>query len=165
METVDQVVKGGIVWFELALTRRRAGLEVHVKTSPEVEQFMKGLGDGVRDGAEIYARKWQSVDVPLEVYRLEESFPKNPNYFIDKPCELFSVFVREGRERDERINLSFFRLVGIGETAGVRFVVPGAYSAQYVDELSKKIITESRNLIRDFIVPVNINLRISSLEA
>lgn len=156
---MDNIVKGGVTWFELALGRSRAGLEVWVKAAPTLEDFMKGLSDGGKsEPTESFGRKWQptGIGAELRVYNLNHpGYPKGGDYTINKPGDYFD---------NDLVNLSFLRLVGISDPAGIRFIVTGPYSKMFIKDLSAKIIVETRGLIREYMVPVTINLRISSVE-
>lgn len=154
-----EVVKGGVCWIELALNRGPRGLVVHVKTVPEIEEFMKALGDA-KDAVEVYGRSWQphAPTRDLEVYRQNNSLTGDQplSYTISKPCEpLVDLKV-------ERVNLSFLRFVGVGDPQGVCFVITEPFSEPYVTKLSRMLVLECKHFVQDFIVPVHINLRISS---
>ena len=154
----QRVVKGGICWFDLAIDRGPKGLEVYVKTDPRVEDFVKSLGNGKNESVEIYGRSWYSLTgKDLEIHQIERSL-ESRSYTLEAPAETFRS------ARDGRVNLSFLRIAGIGEPQGVRFGVAGPFSKSHVRELMSDVITETRSLIRDYIVPVHINLRISSQE-
>lgn len=158
MEEIGQVTKGGICWFEISFSRGRGGLEVAVKTVPQIEAFMKSLGED-HGPMTAYGKNWHSLN-GKEIFihgMTKVDFP-SPNYAINRVAEPLES------PKDGRINLSFLRMVGISEPQGVRFGVTGPFSKPYIRELSKKIAESTRALINDFIVPIHINLRLSSQE-
>lgn len=154
-----EVVKSGICWFELGVGRGSKGLEISLKAVPQLEEFFQGLSGGKKDPIELYGRNWSSGDNrDLEIYGLQRDLQlENANYFVNRPTEPL-----EEDGRGSRLNLSFLRLVGISDPQGVKFVISGPYSKEYTRVLTARIGAETRNLIRDFVVPVYINLRISS---
>lgn len=155
----QSVVKGGVCWFDLAIDRGPKGLEVYVKTDPRVEDFIKALGSGKKDTIDVYGRSWFSLTQgkDLEIHQLERNV-QSGTYTLDAVTEPFNS------ARDGRTNLSFLRIVGIGDPQGIRFGITGPFSKSHVRELMGDVINETRSLIRDYIVPVHINLRISSQE-
>lgn len=154
-ENIEQVVKGGVCWFEFGLKRGLKGLEVSVKTLPEVEAFVKSLGDGKFDPVEAYGRSWYPLGHPLNVYRLETDV-QSAGFTLLNVTEGFKIY------KTNKINLSFLRLVGIGSPAGVRFGTEGVHSRQFLKDIGVSIVNETRSLIHDYITPVHVNLRISS---
>lgn len=155
----QKVMKGGVCWFDLAIDRGPKGLEVYVKTDPRIEDFIKSLGSGKKDSVEVYGRSWFSLTsgVELEIHRLDQQLQVS-TYSLDAVAESFKT------SRDNRVNLSFLRIVGIGDPQGIRFGIAGPFSKSYVRELMGDVVTETRSLIRDYIVPVHLNLRITSTE-
>lgn len=155
---MEQIVKGGICWVELSIGRTSKGLEVWVKAVPEIEQFCKAQSDSKKDGVEVYARGWIS-DKPLEAYRFKANLAEQ-GYSLIYVGGSLDVQTSE----DGRVNLSFLRLVGISEPEGVKFTVAGPFSREYLDRIGQGIIQQLRTFVRDYIVPVQVNLRISSTE-
>ena len=162
-EQLDSVVKGGICWFELSIERGKGGLELFVRADPRIEEFMTSLSGGKKDGIDLYGKSWFPVGgKEIQVYRLETELPnleETPrNYVLSHPAEDLEF------PRNDQVNLSFLRFVGIGSPEGIRFGITGPFSKEYVRKLSSTILTEVRNLVKEFIVPIHINLRISSQE-
>lgn len=156
--TPQQVVKGGTCWVDLAIDRGPKGLEIYVKTDPRVEAFVKALGNGYPDNVEIYGRSWFSLTpAVLEVHQLGRNL-ESSMYTLEAVAENFRA------STEGPVNLSFLRIVGVGDPQGVRFGVTGPFSKTRIRELMGDIVKETRNLIRDYIVPVHLNLRISSQE-
>lgn len=154
----QRVVKGGVCWFDLAIDRGPKGLEIFVKTDPRVEDFVKSLGTGKKENVEIYGRTWYSLaGKPLEVWHMEKALLSSL-YTLDGVTEPFKS------PRDGRVNLALLRVVGVGSPEGARFGISGPFSKTHVREVMGDVINETRNLIRDYIVPIHMNLRISSQE-
>lgn len=160
MENIEpqRVVKGGVSWFELAIERGPKGLEIYAKADPRVEDFVKALGSGKTDGIEVYGRSWYPLaGKDLFIHQLERNLTSS-EYTLDAVSESFKS------QRDGRVNLSFLRIVGIGDPQGIRFGLTGPFSKTHVREMLTNVIGETRSLIRDYIVPIHINLRITSQE-
>jgi hypothetical protein len=154
----DQVVKGGVCWFNVAMNRTYLGTEVYIKTVPEVEAFIKSFGNGEYDNIDAYGRSWLPVgNSVLNVYRLNKDI--TGIFTINRVSEDFGDSPKDGRT-----NLSFLRLVGIGSPEGVRFIIVGPASKKYLRLLASEMTEAVKKLITDYVVPVHINLRISSLE-
>lgn len=160
MNEVEQLNKGGICWFELSIGRGRRGLDFYVKTVPEVENFMKALGAGKKEQVDAYGRDWFSLEEngKLEVYQMDRELPPSPTYTLTSIAEPLRG------AKSGKINLSFLRLVGISDPGGVKFGVAGPFSRSFAREISQTILAETRTLIRDYMVPINISLRISTQE-
>lgn len=164
METLEPqtIVKGGATWFNIAIERGPKGLEIFAKTDPRVENFIKSLGAGKKDDVTLYGRSWHSLSgKPLEIHQIESQQKGQlgqVGYTLDAPAEGFQS------QRDGCINLSFLRIVGIGDAEGIRFGISGPHSKTHVRELMTAVVRETRNLIRDYIVPIHVNLRITSTE-
>lgn len=156
----SEVKKSGVVWAEVNFARAKNGLEIHVKTDERIEEFFKSLAyNGEHDDIAMYGREWLPAKLggDLRVYRYEKELSGNRiSYTVTRPAEGIE------NNREGVLNLSFLRLVGISSPEGVRFVIAGPYSKDYVSRISKQISTEVRNIIREYIVPVAINFRISS---
>jgi hypothetical protein len=155
----EKVVKGGVCWFQIAAERGPKGLVLYVKTAPQVEEFVKGLGNGGKDGVDAYGRGWSAAPggEPLEIHRIDKDL-QNMSYTLNFP----TIGFRE--EKMGRVNLSFLRIVGVGSPTGAKFMMNGPFSKQFVKENLAAATQEARSLIRDYIVPIHINLRISSQE-
>lgn len=158
MDINESVIKGGVCWLDFAVTRGPKGLEIYIKMDPRLAAFIKSLGSGAKGNTEEYGRSWHSLTPgkSLEVYGMEQHV-SSPTYTLDAVAEGF-------KSRDGLVNLSFLRIVGVDEPQGMRFGVSGPFSKSYIREAMGDAIRETRNLIRDYVVPVQINLRISSQE-
>jgi hypothetical protein len=157
-----EVSKSGICWLDGSLTRGKEGLEINVRTVPEVELFMKELGDRT-DNVEAYGKSWVSLNgEPLMIYRMNKDIFEGDS----KPRSYDLARVSESmiNPRDGKINLAFLRIVGISSPDGIRFGVKGPISSRYIKELKDDILVEMKNFLRDFIVPVQYNIRVSSQE-
>lgn len=154
----------------MAFKRVPKGLFVNVRTSPEIEEYMKGLGDGLEilDVGE-YGRQWSPFlsDTELKVYGLptEDGLMGwirngNSSYRIDRVGQrLF-----EGGDMDSRlgVNLSFLRLVGTSAPEGVTFTVHGVFSSGVVKEFEKTFADAADGFYQNFLKPVNVQIVLST---
>lgn len=154
-----EVVKGGVTWLEMTLKRGGRGLEMWVKGQPEIEEFFKGLSRGRTQPMSLYGRDWFHPDdsKDIRVYDLDESrVTVGTGYLLNKVAES----LEDGRTN--KVNLSFLRFEGISSPEGIKFIVAGPYSKDYSTTIADKLIKQSSQMIKDFIVPVHISLRITS---
>lgn len=154
------VNKSGICWAEFSFNRHSRGLEIFVRTVPEIESFIKSLGSGKVDPSEAYGREWFPIGAQvLMINRTDSKDVVGPGWTISRVAEPFS------NPKENKVNLSFLKIVGVGSPEGVRFGANGPFAKDYVRDLSQSIVRETSNLIKSYIVPLHINLRISSQEA
>lgn len=163
MDNLEQpavVMKGGECWLEISMERKLKGLEIWVRVDPRVEEFVKTLGEG-DEGTEVletYGKSWVSGDPnkPIKVTRLNREI-NNANYNLDSVGTSL-VQSRSGP------NISFLRFVGVGTPEGVKFIITGPVSRDYIRSIRENVLVAARQLFRDYIAPVHINLRITSTE-
>lgn len=158
----EDLNKGGETWLTLTMERSARGLEVRVKTLPKFEDFIDSICSG-QDPLHAYGGSWKAsngVDI-MYLKTLSETLDES-NYTLNAPC-LPLVTIPQGK-RNEVPNLSFLRFKGIGSPEGVKFVIAGPVSKQYVRNASRKILEASKQLIVDYIAPMTVALRISSQE-
>jgi hypothetical protein len=155
--------KGGICWLDGSLSRGKEGLEISIKTVPEIELFMKSLGSK-EDAVEAYGKSWISLNgQPLMIHRMDKDiFDNEPG--ANRTYDISRIAEPMISPRDGRVNLSFLRIVGISNPDGVRFGIKGPISSRYISDLKGDILRETKNFLRDFIVPVQYNIRVSSQE-
>lgn len=156
-----ELMKGGECWLDLAPRRGPKGLVIHVKADPRIEDFARSLGNGTKGDIAGYGRRWFPVNPGIiEVYHMAEDFPATA-YTLDAVGDELRPrrFAAGGR-----VNLSFLRVAGIGDPQGIQLGLTGPFSKPYVREMMADVVTETRSLIRDYVVPIHLNLRITSTE-
>ena len=158
MADIDQVVKGGVTWLEISIGRTPKGMNIWVRSESMIEEFMKNLGDGHKDRLVDY-RGWVPFesDKNLSLWRLNKDVIST-TYALNNIGESFPL------SGNGKVNLSFLRFVGISEPAGIKFLVPDPFSESYIRKLGPSIIQECKKFVAEYILPININLRISSHE-
>lgn len=157
--------------------RNRVGLTIHVKARRDVEEFMSALSQGRRDRVDDYGEGWINCNPDggvLEAYNIAPTHGSRL-YTIDNVAG--SPFIQNQMGREDRpirraepvavanmgldnelINLSFFRLVGVSGEAGVSIGILGAYSMDYLRRLRDNMRPAVEAFLKDYIVPVTINL-------
>lgn len=157
---VEKVSKGGECWLEISLDRKATGLEIWTRADPRVESFMESLSEEDRtpDALEVYGKQWLPIDPehPILVRRLMKEI-ESPIYTINAVCLPLTSSRAPG-------NVSFLRFVGVGSAEGVRFRIVGPISRDAIRTMKDNILSASRQLFRDYIVPTYINLRVTSTE-
>lgn len=155
---IGSVMKGGECWLELTVGRNSKGIEIWVRTIPKVEEFIKMLAgdDEETDLLSLYTKGWFQIDKEIRVTKLVKN--------ID--TALYSVDTLGGTLTALRggANISFLRFVGVGTSDGVRFGIGGPVSRDHIKSMVANTLAASRQLFRDYIAPVHINLRITSTE-
>lgn len=66
--------------------------------------------------------------------------------------------------KDGILNLSFLRLVGASEDAGVGFLIKGVYSIDLLRETKERISAAARKFYIDFLRPVDLSITVSAME-
>lgn len=161
-KTIDtvQVIKRGERVYEGTVSRSMKGIRIYAKVHPLVEDLMRSWGTGSADGVSAYGRYWSSPDsaIHLSVYNM--GVPQAIDY---KAGDSTFSLARPGHPLvDDRgvLNLSFLRLVGI--SSGVKFESRGVYSPLELDAIRRRIGLGVRQLYIDYLLPVDLNIVIST---
>lgn len=140
--------KGENVVF-VTFERRLNNLTFNVTAKPQVEEFMRALGNGSKKELALVNAKptWTAVgDAPLEVYH--QGMKINiPGFHLDNvggPLQ----------GENDSVNLSFLRLVGISK-GGVSFKVSEVYSTSQLDKLQAAFANAFDKLYHEYIKPEN----------
>lgn len=158
MDETMKVVKSDVCWLEIGMCRGKNGLEIVVKAEPRVEDIIKSMSIGGYDDLEAYGTEWVSVGKdPVKVTQISKDVPST-DYTINTIGHGFIS------DKFGKVNLSFLRFKGISGPEGVRFCVSGPVSRQHARDIGSKVVQAARMFVRDYVVPFNIGLRISSTE-
>ena len=153
----ETVVKGGEVWFQMTIARRRGQIEMWVKVHPEVEGFMASLDEfGPPAPLGGYGKTWFSLGTPLKVYAIGD-LAAPEKWKLGSVCGPMKLKCGE-------VNLSFLQFVGASSPEGVRFGIKHPISRDSLKDLSPSILSGVRSFIYEHISPLQINLRVSSQE-
>lgn len=148
---------------------KSVGIRLTVKAKPELESFMQTLSKDRKEPVLDYGELWASLsNTPLEVYRIEEPLgPSSRNGYNITSIGMGLLLPSNNRdlrgELDSYIpNLSILKLVGISKPDGVSIGIYGAFSASYVNSLTQCLPRGTDQFLRDFLVPMTINLHMVS---
>ena len=172
-ESVASVIKRGETVIQTTLHRgvsgngedkARFGLTVSVKTHRNVEEFAKAMGTGEASDIVLIGRYWQPVGTqPLMVY--DSSFIA-PEALKTDEGRAFR-FDRVGQPLiadDGTVNISFLRLVGVSEGAGVTFRVAGIFSVDSLRFTRDMISSACKKFYIHYMRPVDLTVQISTQE-
>lgn len=178
------------LWVDYRLTRgpikgaltRTVGLILRIQANPVLETYMQQLSKGRALPVDSFGDLWHNCgnkDKGLEVYDVSDSL-STKNYQFNAVAQplTYNRYGEDGprvrraanglevaepaRVDEDIINLSFLKLVGISDEGGVTVGIAGAYSAAYMQTLQSKLPAVTKEFLRDFIVPITINLQIIS---
>jgi hypothetical protein len=144
--------------------RNDLGMRMHVKARPELETFMQQLSGGQKCPTNSYSEAWTSQNAKeLEVYLIDKPLGAG-NYTLEHVCGDPVVQNRVPRTgaTEDKINLSFLKLVGISSDEGLTFGISGIFSADVCNRLKLELNGALRQFLTDYVVPVNINLQVVS---
>jgi hypothetical protein len=165
-ERVVEVVKGDKTWFELGTRRGKFGIELRLKTAPEVEEFMIAQADGATEALSIHGRnlKWYSPEgKDLQLYKMPIQIGNSYSGTYHVGSVGYDPLDNQ-IDGGTAVNISIIRLVGISQGAGVVIGMKGPYGPESARELKSKLGTALRQFARDYLVPFEFTLTISSQE-
>ena len=173
---VATVTKGGETIIQTVLSRRsrragdplgwKGGLLITIKTLPRVEEFMQSLGQGETVDVSTVGRYWQEMsNQPLQAYIIQ---PLNSKQQSDDGSTItldalgYPLVIQDphGGDRYPTVNISFLRLRGISEGAGVTFGVKGVYNLDEMCKLRDRITLATRRFYVDYIRPIDMTVDI-----
>ena len=176
METTEvaNVIKGGETCIQTILSRRhrragdpagwKGGLLITIKTLPRVEEFMQNLGQGEIVDVATVGRYWQEMpNQPLQAYIIQpfQKQQSDDGSIITLDALGHPLVIQEpGTDRYPVVNISFLRLRGISEGAGVTFGVKGVYSRNEMGVLRDRITSATRRFYVDYIRPIDMTVDI-----
>lgn len=150
------LVKGGEQKIQIILRRGSGGLNLTIKTVPEIEEFFRTTAgsEGATTPIAAAGRHWYPIgrDTPLLAYTLARTF--DPIKMDNGGAVIGVGFTGLGRPLLEAydggdggiirtsgmtLNMSFLRLVGISEGLGVSFGVKGVFTTENVLNLRNLI--------------------------
>lgn len=160
-DEVASFQKSGVTPIEIGLLRTGLGIRLDVKTTPEVEEFMRELGKGRTVDAASIGRHWRSLqkEKVIQAYDLTEHIdPQGGNY----PYRI--DILGHPLNSEGYMNLSFLRLVGSSEGIGASFFIKGVYSMGGLRNLKDQLVGSTKAFYIDFIRPVNMIIKVSTQE-
>lgn len=168
-----EIVKRGETSLTVSLVRSAGGLTVSVKAHPAVEAFMRGLGNGEQLDVKAAGPYWRTIskDSPsLQVYALNDEVPNiqmdgGGTVTIGRIGQpLVDRAVRVDGRVEHLVNLSFLRLVGISEGAGVTFAVRGVHTYEALTKMKEMIGEGYKRFYRQYMKPIKMDIVVSTQE-
>ena len=171
-----EVVKRGETSITISIARSAGGTTMSVKAHPEIEAFFRGLGGGEASDTKVSGPYWRPLGLDadkktLRAYSLNEVLP--PVVLdggtvvainrVGAPLIESVPNPNDGRNR-QQVNLSFLRLVGISEDAGVSFAIRGVHTYDMLSKLREQIGEGYRQLYRAYMKPVRMDIVVSTQE-
>lgn len=140
----------------ILFSRNKEGIVITVKTNDMVENFMRSLGAGDPQDVTAYGAKWGALDRPLLIYPGDmntiATLSEGARYRLDMPGSRLDLAQDFGAAV---YNLSFFRLVGISQPGGVRFLLKNTVMGKDgLLDMRDKLVSYSKQLYTDFIRPI-----------
>ena len=158
---------------EKGLRNGSFGLSVTVKADPMVEDLIRSMGSGEYVDAKTIGRYWVPLtqETVLNVYMVGGLSgllqAKHGPYRFDKVAgpltERMVVNMATGQV-DIVPNLSFLRLVGIGEQEGVTFGVKGVHTEDAIMEMHSKIKLALKDFCQAYMKPISLNMMMVTQE-
>ena len=158
------VVKRGERVLEAKLGRSTKGLRIQAKAHGSIEDLFKSWGSGSREAVSDYGRHWSSPDgVILQAWSIR---PDVADQTFRSPSGTYQLNAlgRAVVSAEGELNMSFLRLVGISEGAGLRIDVTGVFSYQELIALQQKIHDAARQFYVDYLLPVDLTIVMSTEE-
>lgn len=157
------VSKRGEVIIQTALRRTMKGVRLAVKVHPTIEELLRRWGQDSHESVLVYGRHWVPTrgEDALRVWLIgstdtEHSY-NGGSYSLEGVGQPLV-------SRDSVLNLSFLRLVGASEGAGMSFFLSDVYSTEELKSLNGKIAKASRQFYVEYLMPVEMSVTVSTDE-
>ena len=177
-----EVIKRGETSLTMTLHRSAGGLTLMVKAHPQIETFMRGLGTGEQIDVKACGPVWRPISKrddsgaplnprPLMIYN--QTIPVEPITIatgdvanINRPGQMIIEPYNDGISpgRKQLVNLSFLRIVGISEGAGVAFTVRGVHTYEAVNRMREQIGEAYKVFYRTYMKPIRMDIVVSTQE-
>lgn len=163
------VAKTGGMSISTVLSRDRSGLRLTVRTIPQVEDFIKGLGLGELVDVKTCGKHWIPLgQEPLYAYRLETDIKSIPlpsgdvASFARLGNPLYEIATRSEGRTTGTVNLAFLKLVGI--ESEVSFGLKGVFSTEDVRMINGKLQMALDAFYRAYLKPFSCSIQIITQE-
>ena len=155
-----EVMKGGesVLWMKIS--QKKDSVHLHLKAHPIVEDFFRELSTGKEDTVVSRGEGvWFGVEnKDLKIYRLNQSGMGGSGYSLD--ADGYRLTTIPDGIGGTSANLSFLRIKGISSPNGVVLGVFGVMSFSARRQLKEVTKTGISRFVRDYLIPVTIELDI-----
>ena len=164
---ISTVTKSGTIVTQVTISRSPKGVSLTVTAQPAVEEFARALGDGDSQDVRVYGRYWHQIgNMPLRIYNHDSKLVKLEMLSVeDQGSKIAFRYDQPGHplyDGNGCLNLSFLRLVGISEGAGVTFGVSGVYTLENLRRIRDHISVAGRKFYVHYMRPVDLSVTIST---
>lgn len=162
-ETSTAMVKRGEECVRVSLRRSINGLRVTVKAHPSIEALLRAWGEDSAPSSINTGRHWTSATL-LKVYQLYQATGRLGDgkelYRLDAAG--MPLLIED--DYGESVNISFLRLVGVSEGAGITFELRGVFTLTIMENLQKKIMRACKRFYQDYLLPIDLTCVVSTQE-
>lgn len=172
------LIKRGESCINLAFRRTMGGLTLTVRTVPGVEDFFRGLSADAPVDVRGLGRYWTGLDPtqPLMAYNLAEPIPIiQLDQYKQARFDWLARQLVNGGSNDEplrstsgktvqQVNMSFLRLVGIGESNGVTFRIKGLFSDDAALAMRDDVGIAAKKFYQTYMRPLNLSVAVVTQE-
>lgn len=138
--------------------KEAVGLTIFLKAAPAVEELFRSNSNGEEHPVEMFGREWIELpnEAPLRVYGFNKILQSGREFTFNHPGNQLIM------QDAGLINLSFLRLVGISQGAGVRFGVKDVLDKDEVIVIKNQIISGMTRFCNAYLCPLDMTLSIST---
>lgn len=166
IETVETQSRGSEVKIKISLKRVRAGLQVHVQGSSNVE-------DTIRDLSVQFRPPGEPETVPIKHYGVDWLAPPGKELTayagdfsrITSPTfTLVGLGANQMITEDGQANLSFLRLIGMSSPEGVSFTVRGLFLRHTVERIMNSLSKAAKEFYEEVLKPLSYSVVVITKE-
>ena len=161
-EVSVNIIKRGETCIQISLHRTPMGVTLNSKCHKGVEEFMRGLGTGRKVDVDTVGRYWRAVpaEATLQAYDLTQSIGREDEGSKFRLDHLGHPLI----EDNGSVNLSFLRLVGISDGAGISFGIKGVYSLSHLRNIQNQLGRCAREFYVSYMQPCDLTVSVSTGE-
>lgn len=168
------IIKRGETVMQISVKRNTGGLFIAAKVHPTIEEFIRSLGTGETQDIRALGRHWTPYPAGAEfaVYNMSTNpgviGVGNIQFRLDQPGNMLlsdtAVAHPNGREYLKAVNLSFLRIRGASESAGIRFHVRGVYTTEATLEIADRVKEACRAFYTMYLKPIDMTVMVQTQE-
>lgn len=142
------------------------GATLSVKALPLLEDFLKSLGSGEKQPVDAFGKQWAHLpgEPELKVYELSKTLSPLSNISLELPGQSLEFRDKQTLGGKMIINLSFLRLVGISDGAGLTIGLKDVYTKEDLIKLHNDLGRAMKLFCDEFLCPVDLTCTISSYQ-
>jgi hypothetical protein len=154
------------------VSRFKAHLKLRFKVHPSVEELFATWGGNEKTLVAKYGRQWEGKDEEATKSLVCWNLGQNPGVASIDPSGGFFCLDKIGGAlleprqftgplgpvTAEVLNMSWLRLCGISESAGIEIAIRGVFTPQKVDEIAEKIKLASRTIYITYLKPIDVTV-------